>query len=156
MFRGAHELTVDTKGRLAVPAKFREVLAREFGAEEGVAKMVVTLDRRERLLFYPEPEWEKVEQQLLAMNVKADKRLQLYQNLLLHNAETLEIDTAGRVLLPANLRRLVVFDKDVMLVGRVNRLELWGREQKAAETEAALALDSEELDFALGQTDLQL
>lgn len=156
MFRGAHELTVDTKGRLAVPAKFREVLAREFGGGEEGAKMVVTLDKRERMLFYPEPEWEKVEQQLLAMNVKADKRLQLYQNLLLHNAETLEIDTAGRVLLPANLRRLVAFDKDVMLVGRVNRLELWGREQKAAETEAALDLDAEELDFALGQTDLQL
>lgn len=156
MFRGAHELTVDTKGRLAVPAKFREVLVREFGSDETVAKMVVTLDKRDRMLFYPESEWEKVEQQLLALNVKGNKNLQLYQNLLLHNAETLEIDSAGRVLLPANLRRLVSFDKDVMLVGRVNRLELWGREQKVAETEAALAIDAEELDFDLSQTDLQL
>ena len=45
------------------------------------------------------------------------------KNLLLHNAETLELDSAGRVLLPQNLRRLVNFDKDVMLVGRVNRLD---------------------------------
>ena len=51
---------------------------------------------------------------------------------------------------------LVNFDKDVMLVGRVNRLELWGLEQKMAETEKALSIDPDELDFDLSQTDLQL
>ena len=60
------------------------------------------------------------------------------------------------MLLPQNLRRLVNFDKDVMLVGRVNRLELWGLEQKMAETEKALSIDPDELDFDLSQTDLQL
>jgi protein mraZ len=50
----------------------------------------------------------------------------------------------------------VNFDKDVMLVGRVNRLELWGLEQKMAETEKALSIDPDELDFDLSQTDLQL
>lgn len=156
MFRGAYELTIDSKGRLAVPAKFREVLSHEFSSEDGMAKMVVTLDSKDRLLFYPEVEWEKVEQQLLRLNVKGKPNLQLYQNLLLHNADTLDIDNAGRVLVPANLRRLVNFDKDVMFVGRVNRLELWGREQKLAETERALAMDVDELDFDLSQTDLQL
>ncbi len=156
MFRGSHELMIDAKGRLAIPAKFREVLSRDFAAEDESARMVVTLDSRKRLLFYPEVEWEKVEQQLLNLNVKGKPNLQLYQNLLLHNAETLDIDGAGRVLLPANLRQLVDFDKDVKLVGRVNRLELWGREQKNAETEAALSIDPDELDFDLSQTDLQL
>ncbi|MDK4680866.1 division/cell wall cluster transcriptional repressor MraZ [Kingella negevensis] len=152
MFRGSHELTIDNKGRLAIPAKFRDVLSREFAENT----LVATLDSRDRLLVYPECEWEKVERQLLALNVKGKPNLQLYQNLLLHNADTLELDGAGRVLLPANLRRLVNFDKDVMLVGRVNRLELWGREQKLAETEAALSIDPDELDFDLSQTDLQL
>ena len=92
----------------------------------------------------------------MSLNVKGKPNLQLYQNLLLHNAETLELDSAGRVLLPQNLRRLVNFDKDVMLVGRVNRLELWGLEQKMAETEKALSIDPDELDFDLSQTDLQL
>lgn len=156
MFRGSHELTIDIKGRLAIPAKFREVLSREFAADDGSARFVATLENDKRLLLYPETEWEKVEQQLLRLNVKGKPNLQLYQNLLLHNAETLEIDAAGRVLLPANLRRLVHLDKDVSLVSRVNRLELWSREQKAAETEAALAIDAEELDFDLSQTDLQL
>lgn len=156
MFRGSHDLTIDIKGRLAIPAKFRDVLSREFADENGMARWVVTLDSRARLLLYPEVEWEKVEQQLLHLNVKGKPNLQLYQNLLLHNAETLEVDSAGRVLLPANLRRLVDFDKDVTLLARVNRLELWGQEQKAAETEKALSIDPEELDFDLSQTDLQL
>lgn len=155
MFRGAHELLIDSKGRLAIPVKFREVLLREFAGDDEL-KLVVTLDSRERLLFYPESEWEKVECQLLSMNVKGKVNLQLYQNLLLHNADTLEIDTAGRVLLPANLRRLVNFDKDVVLVGRVNRLELWGRECKMAQTERALSIDPNELDFDLSQTNLLL
>ena len=127
MFRGSHDLTIDTKGRLAIPAKLREVLSRRFKTDENEPNWVVTLDSRKRLLFYPESEWEKVEQKLLNLNVNGKPNLQLYQNLLLHNAETLEMDSAGRVLLPANLRRLVNFDKEVRLLGRVNRLELWDR-----------------------------
>ncbi|EGC18553.1 division/cell wall cluster transcriptional repressor MraZ [Kingella denitrificans] len=156
MFRGSHDLTIDTKGRLAIPAKLREVLSRRFKTDENEPNWVVTLDSRKRLLFYPESEWEKVEQKLLNLNVNGKPNLQLYQNLLLHNAETLEMDSAGRVLLPANLRRLVNFDKEVSLLGRVNRLELWDREQKQAETEAALSIDETELNFDLSQTDLQL
>ena len=156
MFRGSHDLTIDTKGRLAIPAKLREVLSRRFKTDENEPNWVVTLDSRKRLLFYPETEWEKVEQKLLNLNVNGKPNLQLYQNLLLHNAETLEMDSAGRVLLPANLRRLVNFDKEVSLLGRVNRLELWDREQKQAETEAALSIDETELNFDLSQTDLQL
>ena len=156
MFRGSHDLTIDTKGRLAIPAKLREILSRRFKTDEHEPNWVVTLDSRKRLLFYPESEWEKVEQKLLNLNVNGKPNLQLYQNLLLHNAETLEMDSAGRVLLPANLRRLVNFDKEVSLLGRVNRLELWDREQKQAETEAALSIDATELNFDLSQTDLQL
>ena len=131
-------------------------MSRRFKTDENEPNWVVTLDSRKRLLFYPESEWEKVEQKLLNLNVNGKPNLQLYQNLLLHNAETLEMDSAGRVLLPANLRRLVNFDKEVSLLGRVNRLELWDREQKQAETEAALSIDETELNFDLSQTDLQL
>ena len=92
----------------------------------------------------------------MALNVSGKPHLRLYQNLLLHNAETLEPDAAGRVLLPPNLRRWFDFDKEVVLVGRVNRLELWGRAQKQADTERALALNPQELDAALREVQLQL
>lgn len=151
MFGGVHDLSVDSKGRLAIPSKFRDVLSRDY-----TPALVATLDSRSRLLMYPESAWKDVAMQLLALKTSGKPELQRYQNLLLHNAETLEIDTAGRVLLPANLRRLVDFDKDVTLVGRVNRLELWGREHWQAETNAALDIDPDELAFQLSQTDLQL
>ena len=86
MFRGRHELSIDPKGRLAIPAKFRDVLSKKFADEDDEARFVVSLDNGERLLIYPECEWEKVEQQLLDLNVNGRPELQAYQNLLLHNA----------------------------------------------------------------------
>ena len=139
------------KGRLAIPAKFRDILLRRY-----TPAVVVTLDSRQRLLMYPESEWEKVSQQLLALKVNGNPVLQRYQNLLLHNAELLEWDSAGRILLSANLRKRVDFEKEVTLAGRANRLELWGREHWEAEMNQALDINPEELDYQLSQTDLQL
>ena len=59
-------------------------------------------------------------------------------------------------MLPANLRKRVDFDKEVTLVGRANRLELWGREHWEAEMDQALDVDAEDLEMELAQTDLQL
>ena len=110
MFGGAHELSIDSKGRLAIPAKFRDILLRHY-----TPSIVVTLDSREKLLMYPEAEWAKVVEQLLRLKTAGNQMLQRYQNLLLHNADTLEWDSAGRVLIPANLRKRVDFEKDVTL-----------------------------------------
>lgn len=151
MFGGSHELSIDSKGRLAIPAKFRDLLLRHY-----TPSVVVTLDSRQKILMYPEAEWEKVSKQLLSLKTAGNPVLQRYQNLLLHNADMLEWDSAGRILLPANLRKRVDFDKEVTLVGRANRLELWGREHWESEMNQALDIDPEELDFQLSQTDLQL
>ncbi|MDO4998084.1 MAG: division/cell wall cluster transcriptional repressor MraZ [Neisseria sp.] len=151
MFGGVHELSIDSKGRLAVPAKFRDLLMRRY-----TPALVVTLDSREKLLMYPESEWEQVAERLLALPVAGNEALQSFQNLLLHNAETLEWDSAGRILLPANLRKLVNFDKEVCLAGRANRLELWGRANWEARNNAALDINPETLSAALAQTDLKL
>ena len=68
--------------------------------------------------MYPEPVWEEKAEQILKLKVAGNESLQRYQNLLLHNAEILEWDSAGRVLIPANLRKRVDFEKEVTLVGR--------------------------------------
>lgn len=151
MFGGAHELSIDSKGRLAVPAKFRELLLRLYSPA-----VVVTIESKHKLLLYPEAEWEKVAAGLLNLKTADKPLLRRYQNLLLHNAETLEWDGAGRVLIPLGLRKRVAFDREVVLVGRANRMELWGRSQWEAEMDQALDDDPEELAFELGQTDLQL
>lgn len=151
MFGGAHELSMDSKGRLAIPAKFRDILLRRY-----TSAIVVTLDSRKKLLMYPEPVWEEKAEQILKLKVAGNESLQRYQNLLLHNAEILEWDSAGRVLIPANLRKRVDFEKEVTLVGRANRMELWGREHWEEEMNQALDIDPDELAFQLSQTDLQL
>ena len=151
VFGGAHELSMDSKGRLAIPAKFRDILLRRY-----TSAIVVTLDSRKKLLMYPEPVWEEKAEQILKLKVAGNESLQRYQNLLLHNAEILEWDSAGRVLIPANLRKRVDFEKEVTLVGRANRMELWGREHWEEEMNQALDIDPDELAFQLSQTDLQL
>lgn len=151
MFGGAHELSMDSKGRLAIPAKFRDILLRRY-----TSAIVVTLDSRKKLLMYPEPVWEEKSEQILKLKVAGNESLQRYQNLLLHNAEILEWDSAGRVLIPVNLRKRVDFEKEVTLVGRANRMELWGREHWEEEMNQALDIDPDELAFQLSQTDLQL
>ena len=151
VFGGAHELSMDSKGRLAIPAKFRDILLRRY-----TSAIVVTLDSRKKLLMYPEPVWEEKAEQILKLKVAGNEALQRYQNLLLHNAEILEWDSAGRVLIPANLRKRVDFEKEVTLVGRANRMELWGREHWEEEMNQALDIDPDELAFQLSQTDLQL
>lgn len=87
MFGGAHELSMDSKGRLAIPAKFRDILLRRY-----TPAIVVTLDSRKKLLMYPEPVWEEKSEQILKLKVAGNESLQRYQNLLLHNAEILEWD----------------------------------------------------------------
>ena len=109
MFGGAHELSMDSKGRLAIPAKFRDILLRRY-----TPAIVVTLDSRKKLLMYPEPVWEEKAEQILKLKVAGNESLQRYQNLLLHNAEILEWDSAGRVLIPANLRKRVDFEKKLL------------------------------------------
>ena len=71
MFGGVHELSIDSKGRLAIPAKFRELLLRRYSSA-----LVATLDSRSRLLMYPEAEWEKVAGQVLALKVSGNPVLQ--------------------------------------------------------------------------------
>lgn len=151
MFGGSHELSIDGKGRLAIPAKFRELLLRQ-----GSPSLVVTLDSRKKILLYPQQEWQRVSAQLLSLKTAGNLALERYQNLLLHNADSVEWDSAGRILLPANLRKRMDFEKEVTLVGRANRLELWGRAHWEDEMNQALDIDPDELAFQLSQTDLQL
>lgn len=151
MFGGVYELNIDSKGRLAVPAKFRELLLRRY-----TPSLVMTLDARTHLLLYPEAEWEKAAAALMAMDVRGRPLAKQYQTLVLHHAETVDLDAAGRILLPSRLRRQVEFDRDVVLAGRVDRLELWGRERWEAETAALLDADADDLDAELAQAGFRL
>lgn len=144
MIGGVSLVSLDAKGRLAIPARHRETLLSAFGH-----KLVVTLESSDHLLIYPEPNWKPVEQRLLALP-SGNPTLKSYQRLVLGHAETLEMDAAGRILLPARLRELTRLDKDVALVGMGNRFELWDAAGWDNQTTAALDIDPADLAQHLG------
>lgn len=119
MFRGVSVLSLDAKGRLAIPARYRERL------QSGCAsRLVITVDSDRCLLIYPEPNWIEIERKLEALpsfNPAARKLQRLY----IGHAHEVEMDAQGRVLLPPELRRFASLDKRVALVGQGKKFEVW-------------------------------
>lgn len=123
MFRGSSNLTLDSKGRLVVPTKHRDVLQQHCGGH-----LVITADPDHCLLLYPLPEWEVIQQKLQGLS-NLDKRVRELQRRLIGSAVDTEMDATGRVLVAPPLRKYAGLDKDVVLVGQGNKFELWAQEQ---------------------------
>lgn len=133
MFRGVQHINMDAKGRLAMPTRQREPLRALCDGQ-----VVVTIDTQSTcLVIYPLTEWERIEKDIHSLpNMKpAVKR---FQRLVLGYATDLELDSNGRLLLPQSLRDYAQLDKSVVLVGQVNKLELWSEPLWLAECEKAL------------------
>jgi len=119
MFHGASKISLDEKGRMVVPTRYRERIA-----ERAEGKLVVTVDRDQCLLIYPQPDWEQIERKLMSLpNLNAQARR--LQRLMVGHATDLEIDGHGRILLPPELREFALLGKTAMLIGQGNRFELW-------------------------------
>ncbi len=135
MFRGVTALTLDSKGRLAMPARYREVLQLRASG-----KLVVTADSASCLLIYAAPDWEPIQQKLMGLS-SFNPRTRDLQRLLVGNASDVEMDAAGRILVPAPLRKFAGLDKDVALVGQGARFELWDEGKWGEQMERSMALD---------------
>jgi MraZ protein len=124
MFRGANKVTLDAKGRLAVPTRYRErILERSNG------RLIATVDRSDPcLLIYPLPEWEEIELKLRRLPTLNPVARRL-QRLMIGHATDLELDGSGRILLPSSLREFAKLSKTAMLIGQGNRFELWDEAQ---------------------------
>lgn len=123
MFHGSSQLNLDSKGRLAIPAKYRDELVT---CCEG--RLVVTADPDRCLLVYPQQEWEPIQKKLMGLS-SFNPKTRALQRLLVGYAEDVEMDGAGRILLPSTLREYAGLEKRVMLAGQGNRLELWEAER---------------------------
>ena len=119
MFRGVSTHSLDAKGRLAMPARYREQLQACCAAH-----LVVTIDTDRCLLIYPEPNWREIErklEKLPSFNPTARKLQRLY----IGHAHDVDMDSQGRVQLPPELRQFANLDKRVALIGQSNKFELW-------------------------------
>ncbi len=120
MFRGATLVNLDSKGRLAVPTRYRDLL---IGESQG--QMVCTIDLHQPcLLLYTLPEWEIIEKKLARLSSMNPLERRV-QRLLLGHASECQMDNAGRLLLANTLRQHAKLTKEVMLVGQFNKFELW-------------------------------
>src|SRR6201993_2064312 len=119
MFRGAIKVTLDDKGRMVMPTRFREQIS-----VQSQGKLVVTVDREQCLLIYPLPEWELTERKLMSLPSLHPQARRL-QRLMVGHATDLELDGHGRFCLPTELREFAKLDRHGMLIGQGNRFELW-------------------------------
>lgn len=120
MFRGISNLNIDTKGRLAIPSRYRDEIA-----ENSSGEMVVTVDHTDRcLLVYPMEEWQKVEQVLMSLP-NMNRSVRNMQRLVLGHASEVDLDAQGRIRLAPPLREYAGIEKSTVLVGQVNKFELW-------------------------------
>lgn len=124
VFRGSNEINMDAKGRMAIPARYRDMLTTEC---EGC--LVATIDIQDPCLWiYPLPKWQEIESEIGALPTFNPETRRL-QRLLIGHARDLELDTNGRVLIPPELRNYAGLDKKVVLLGQNHRLELWSQER---------------------------
>ena len=139
MFQGAAQLSLDSKGRLAIPARHRDILLAHFASQ-----LVLTADADGCLLCYPRPEWQPIRDKLLKLS-SLNPRIRALQRRLIGYAEDVEMDAAGRILISPALRGYAMLDKRVMLIGQGNKLELWDEGRWTAQQEIALSFAYGEL-----------
>jgi MraZ protein len=139
MFRGVATVSLDSKSRLVVPARYRDALL-----VNGAGRVVVTADPSQCLLLYPLPEWGPIEQKLNTLSDFVTRTRSLKQ-LMVGYAHDIEMDGAGRVLLPPMLRKFAELDKNVVLVGQGSKLELWNEARWEARIAQALTFRDDTL-----------
>jgi MraZ protein len=125
MFRGSFEHTVDNKGRLSIPAKFREVLL-----GKGDDRIVITnfvVEQARCLDVYPFDEWVRFEDEV-RKKPRFDRRIIAFQNYYLGGASECAVDKQGRILIPPLLREYAGLKRDVVLVSVLDKFRVWDRE----------------------------
>jgi len=151
VFRGVNPINLDAKGRMAIPARYRETIS-----EHCCGQLVATIDTEERcLLLYPLAEWEEIQEKIESLPSfnPAARRI---QRLLIGHATDLDMDANGRLLLPAPLREYAELNKKIVLLGQGNKFEIWSeerwlatREQYLAEAEGGMELPEELQNLSL-------
>lgn len=119
MFMGEYNHTIDSKGRLIIPSKFREDLGQEFVMTKGLDGC---------LFVFPIKEWEAFEEKLRSLPL-IDKNARKFSRFFLAGAAACELDKQGRTLVPGTLREFAGMDKEVVLTGMLDRIEIWSKDK---------------------------
>jgi len=144
MFRGSSSHTLDAKGRIIIPARFRELLS----TDNGDMAMITRLDNC--LFAYSLAEWTKIEERIVAL-AETSAQMRNFRRFFVGGAHECACDKQGRVLIPQSLREYAGLEKDAALVGALEHFEIWSLERWTAtdkEMEEALLDESVRNDIA--------
>ncbi|MFH0933230.1 MAG: division/cell wall cluster transcriptional repressor MraZ [Nitrospirota bacterium] len=123
-FSGKYYYTVDPKGRIIIPAPFREIMTSNYST-----KLYVTNAPFERCLcIYPLEEWNKLQEQVRT-KPRSDEAIRFFMRRVIASAIEVEMDKQGRILVPAALREDANISSDVVIAGQIERIELWDRDE---------------------------
>ena len=152
MFRGANAINLDSKGRVAIPTKYRQALLDDCGGN-----LVCTVDIQQScLLLYPLSEWEEIELKLCNLS-SMNPQERLLQQVLLGNATDCDMDKNGRLLLNGPLRQHANLEKSVMLVGQLKKFEIWSESAWQAQMQQGISqIQSGEIELTERLLDLSL
>ncbi len=131
MFRGQYEHTIDPKGRVSVPSRFREVLA-----AKGDGRLVIT-PFENHLMAYPFDEWRAFEDKLMSLSLVNDEQAAFVRHIV-SGAVDCDVDKQGRVLIPPILRESAALTTDVVLAGVLKKFEIWDRARWIEESKKTL------------------
>lgn len=119
MFTGEYGHTIDSKGRLIIPSRFREELGDKFYLTRGMDGC---------LFIFPQEAWAAFEQKLAALPLTS-KEARTFTRFFVSGASECELDKQGRILVPSSLREYADLVKDVILAGDLNRIEVWSKQR---------------------------
>jgi MraZ protein len=120
VFRGRFEHTIDEKGRLSIPSKFRETLS-----VRGENELILT-DFDSCLTAYPREEWRELEEKMKKLSM-IQKDVRNFLRLFYSSATEAPLDSQGRILIPPQMRERAKLDREVVLLGLLNKIEIWDK-----------------------------
>ena len=121
MFRGSSFHTIDAKGRIIIPARFREIIR----ADSGDGVMISRMDNC--LVAYTYEDWEKIEKRILSLAEKSEN-MRRFRRVFIGGAFDCACDKQERILIPPSLRQYAALEKEIVLVGVLDHFEIWSRE----------------------------
>ena len=142
MFMGQYEHSIDTKGRVIIPAKYREELGENF---------VVTRGLDGCLSLYPQAEWQNFVEKL--QKLPSNQNTRKMQRQFLSKAMEVVLDKQGRILVPSLLREIAALKKDIVFVGMMNRVEVWDKELLHQQE---MQQDDEDLEETMDELEISL
>lgn len=120
-FLGEYESTIDSKGRFLLPVAFKKQLA------EGITQFVINRGFEKCLTLYPLASWQPLFENISGLN-DFDPSVRAFRRYFLNGATPVELDSAGRLMLPKNLLAHAALNKDIVLVSALNKIEIWDKD----------------------------